>query len=652
MAKYDPTHPALCIKGTVSSLGSIPVGQYSENDDTGLFGQNITYEITINNISPQVVYDESLRKSNQYTGLDIKTGDYVVETTGEKVLKITKIISKSDSQITLEATDIDAISYRQYGVNSFGQNITVIIFELSENGNAVFAGSNVSFFKDGAIDKIQSRFSIDEHDERFRFNQTLPANVNDGDIVTIDDNGNIVLQGTIGAATIPVGSVVSTARNKKTIYVKPFNKIIENYSDPSALTGSPGDTYYTDTKNPGKITTQKEPGAKSVYLHLKDAIPTEIESTSSTALPQSDHVVKINNITVFDGGIGHQVSSVTAFMSMINAQSSATKVTASADIADIFIETQDAYLHGSINEMVSLVSGDGGNNYVYPTATFGDGTNTVQITFNPFDYNLSPVAFNGITQYLVITATEIADILNAEFTQNGINLEASAYSVTGKNYPFLRIDGQNGADILITNVSPDAFGTSFAGSVGSGTATGLELTTNIGSNAFLKLTRADGGDVLITGGKYINGSLFPGGFVNTNGFCSSSSGSPALIMMIEGSSDGGGGASDVGVNVVEDKDMTPSVTSGDNSPTGLYISYTPFLDSSVNVRLNGIDANLGGATNYQTKSCYFSPDGFIVRNIEDIESGDELYWNGDVVGFELDETDDIDFLYQTSASNI
>ena len=651
MAKYDPTHPALCIRGTIDQAGTTAISQYSENDETGLFGVNISYEMTIDIPDYQIVKDESLRSKNQYTGLDIKTGDYITETLGEQVLKITKIISKSDGQVTLEATDIDAISYRQYGKNQLGGNLDIIVFELSENGNAVFAGSNVSFFKSGAIDKIQSRFSIDEHDERFRFNQLQPANVDVGDIVTVDDSGNIVLQGTVGAATTPVGNVVSTARNKKTIYVKPFNKIIENYSDPSVLTGSPGDTYYTDTNNPGKITTQKEPGAKSVYLHLKDAIPTEIESTSSTALPQPDHLVKINNITVFDGGIGHQVLTVTAFKSMINAQSSATKVTASADIADIFIETNESYLHGSINEMVSLVSGDGGNNYVYPTATFGDGNNTVQITFNPFNYSLSPTAFNGLAQYLVITATEIADILNAEFTQNGINLEASAYSVTGKNYPFLRIDGQNGADILITNVSPDAFGTSFAGSVGSGTATGLELTTNIGSNAFLKLTRADGGDILITGGKYINGSLFEGGFINTNGFCSSSSGSPALIMMIEGSSDGGGN-SDVGVNVVEDKDMTPSVTSGDNSPTGLYISYTPFLDSSVNVKLNGIDANLGGASNYQTKSCYFSPDGFIVRNIEDIESGDELYWNGNVVGFELDATDDIDFLYQTSASNI
>jgi hypothetical protein len=192
MAKYDPTHPALCIRGIIDSSGSTPIGQYSESDETGLLGTNITYEMTVSNISPQTVSDESLRKSNEYTGLDIKTGDYITETVGEKVLKITKIISKEDTQVTLEATDIDAISFRQYGKNQLGASDTVIIFELSENGNAVFAGSNVSFFKGGAIDKIQSRFSVDEHDERFRFNQTQSANVDIGDIVTVDDSGVLV----------------------------------------------------------------------------------------------------------------------------------------------------------------------------------------------------------------------------------------------------------------------------------------------------------------------------------------------------------------------------------------------------------------------------------------------------------------------------
>jgi hypothetical protein len=119
--------------------------------------------------------------------------------------------------------------------------------------------------------------------------------------------------------------------------------------------------------------------------------------------------------------------------------------------------------------------------------------------------------------------------------------------------------------------------------------------------------------------------------------------------MIEGSSDAT--ASEVGVNVAEDHDMSPQTTTGDGVATGLTITHTPFLGSKVEVRVNGLDANLGDSTNYQTKSCYFS-NGFVVRDFEDIVAGDELYWNGTLVGFNLDATDDIDFVYQTSSDNV
>ena len=203
--------------------------------------------------------------------------------------------------------------------------------------------------------------------------------------------------------------------------------------------------------------------------------------------------------------------------------------------------------------------------------------------------------------------------------------------------------------ITINNISADAFGTNFAG---SSSGSGLEMVTAAGTNAFLKLIRDDGGDILITGGLSTNGVVSPtGGYINNNGICSSSSGTPPIVMMIEGSSEGGT-AADVGVNVAEDHDMNPNQTSGNGSPTGLYITYTPFLGSMVEVRINGLDANLGNANDYQSKSCYFSPDGFIVRDINAIQAGDELYWNGDLVGFHLDPSDDIDFLYQTSSANI
>lgn len=654
MAKYDATHPALSLHGQIGQTFTA-IGQYEENDETGLFGENILFEFSIVSINLQNHFDSSTRVPRKYDGIDVKAGDWITNKDGTVCLQIKSISSKKENMIDVIAEDVNGINLRQYSFNTFSSGERAIIFELSENGIPVIAGNAAGEFNQNGIDRVQSRFSIDEDDERFRFEHEIAPNINVGDICAVDDFGSLVKHGTLNSSTTPIGTVISKTKNGKSVYIKPFNKIIDTYPDPSILTGSPGEIYYTDPSNPGGLTTTKTPGAKSVYIHLKDAIPSEVVSTSSTELPKSTDRIIVNNITVFDGSIGHQVSNVNALKSMINAQSSVTNVTASADVDDIFAESQILNLT-PIREAFHLISIDSGNTYTYPQANFDDGTKNIIVTFNPFNYNLNPVAFNGMSQFLIITADVMADILNYEFQQGGLNLVASSYAEDGKNYPFLKIDGINGASILITNISGDAAApllgtaTPFAG---PSSATGLELNTPIGTNAFLKLLRSDGGDILITGGFVgAGGTVDPSsGYINNNGFCSSSSGSPALIMMIEGSSDGGG-TSDVGVDVVQDKDMVPSNTSGDNSPTGLYITYTPFLNSSVNIRVNGLDANLGGTNDYQTKSCYFSPDGFRVRDIIDIEAGDQLYWNGDVVGFELDDTDDIDFLYQTAASNI
>ena len=649
MAKYDATHPALCLYGRIDSSGSNPMGQYSENDETGLFGQDMLYEFTIETINVQPHLDASTRTPNQYTGIDVKSGDWVASANGEVCLRIKSISFKRDDLISVIAEDVDGVNLRQYNVNAFASAERVIIFELSENGLPVIVGDAVNEFIDNSLDKLQSRFSIDEDDERFRFNHTSAPNINIGEIAAIDDYGNIVKHGTLNSSTTPIGTVMSKTRNGKSVYVKPFNKIIDNYPDPSILTGTPGQTYYTDSNNPGGLNTTKTPGAKPVYIHLRDAEPTEVVSTSSTALPGNSDQIIINNIMVFDGTIGHWVNNAIELKNMINSQTTATKVHATADIDDVSVESDFANLHPAIGEVHILISADGGATNVYPIAEFDDGTSTLQVTFDPTGYGITPTGYMGSTQYLILTAADMAQILNAEFTANNIDMVASSFAEPGKNYPYLKIEGQNNASITINNISVDAFGTNFAG---SSSGSGLEMVTAAGTNAFLKLIRDDGGDILITGGLSTNGIVSPtGGYINNNGICSSSSGTPAIVMMIEGSSEGGT-AADVGVNVAADHDMNPNQTSGNGSPTGLYITYTPFLGSMVEVRVNGLDANLGNASDYQSKSCYFSPDGFIVRDINAIQAGDELYWNGDLVGFHLDPDDDIDFLYQTSSANI
>lgn len=88
-------------------------------------------------------------------------------------------------------------------------------------------------------------------------------------------------------------------------------------------------------------------------------------------------------------------------------------------------------------------------------------------------------------------------------------------------------------------------------------------------------------------------------------------------------------------------------TEGDGAPTGITIEYTPFQDSKVEVKVNGIVVNLGNGI--KTKDCYFSNDGGVTAKlIKDIEAGDELYWNETYAGYRLDPSDDIDFDYEAS----
>lgn len=104
----------------------------------------------------------------------------------------------------------------------------------------------------------------------------------------------------------------------------------------------------------------------------------------------------------------------------------------------------------------------------------------------------------------------------------------------------------------------------------------------------------------------------------------------------------------VGISTGVDLNKRSLVTSSDGDSTGIAITYTPFSDSVVTIKINGMEINLGDGV--KTEDCYFSNDGgATARAIANIEAGDILYWNGSVAGYQLDETDDIDISYQKSS---
>jgi len=103
----------------------------------------------------------------------------------------------------------------------------------------------------------------------------------------------------------------------------------------------------------------------------------------------------------------------------------------------------------------------------------------------------------------------------------------------------------------------------------------------------------------------------------------------------------------VATDVDNDKAVAAN-TVGNNSATGLTIEHTPFADSKVTLKINGIEVSYG-----MSKDFYFSNDGGLTaRAMADIEAGDELYWNGINAGYDLEPSDDIDIDYEAANTDL
>lgn len=90
---------------------------------------------------------------------------------------------------------------------------------------------------------------------------------------------------------------------------------------------------------------------------------------------------------------------------------------------------------------------------------------------------------------------------------------------------------------------------------------------------------------------------------------------------------------------------TPLSTSGNNQYTGINITNTPSAISNVEVYLNGQMQILGSGD--LTKQFYFSDDsGISSLTFDNIKADDELYFNGDVSGYNLSNTDTILIIYK------
>jgi hypothetical protein len=623
---------------TLSGSISAWTGQnlYGENDGLGLQNQYSTYEITVSSINPQTHGDSSTREPNIYNGLDVSEGMFISDADGGTIVKIININSKAADSFSCTVEDVDMMSYRLNASNDMQIANVVKIFSLNPEGEPVFAGAP---FASQGLQKVKSRFSLNEKDDRVKFSQNLSANLSKGDIVSVDTLGNLVKYGTAGSSEVKVGIVVDTYRGGKDIFVKPFNDIVRDYGEAESLTGNPGDVYYTDVNNVGEITTAT--GGKSVFMHLNTKIATTVNIVSDVD-PSSNDLIEINGVTVFDGPNGDTVNDVEAFKDLLNTKTAETNVSASITQAPGEVNAEGNTLaytsadHGVAGQDVLNIVGEVGSTpSSIASITIGDGVNApVTISFDSPDITI----FDGT--YDAMSPTAILAAFTGAISSGGLDLVAELYDSTDHAGQAIRITTTgNATGIFLNNQSSNGFG---ANAVGSGGFTGLTTTAALGAST-LTLTRASGGAI------EIDGTPLAGGYINQNGVVSSKNGRTPYLLLIE--SEGGSGLEATGVDVKEDLDKAPLTTSADGDSTGIQITYSPFSDGAVAITVNGLGANIGDGA--KDEPCYFSSDdGVTAKEIANISAGDTLYWNGSIAEFELDPTDEIDIIYQASSLDI
>lgn len=536
MAEYNPENPPISLTGLISG-NAVGKDKYNINDETGL-GPNgadkyISYDIIINSITAQAIGDASVRDTKglgvggQYTGIDVKVGDWISSQDGTRIFKITDISGKGDTYISCSVEDVGMTIARTRSdrANSISDGTGVFIFEVSDNDQATIAINKLDQFTNTtAVNAIQTYFNVYEPFERFTFYPANTGSVSIGDLVTVTGSESPYLLVPATSEDTVLG-VVSDIYGGNNINVRPINKIITNFSAPEKLVnGEIGSTWYLSGS--GGYSTSSADGDPKFFQITNPIVASVTGSVDGTVFDSNTYTLEINGYSVVATNQGDlTIQQVTA---SINASSSLTYVT--ADIDEQGGGFASATTLGSAGsggsagtlayspDLLIVLDGNTGGTGSYPSAPA-----TFAITASGVAFAVRPTtADSTYSGFPVATAAQIASDINTAASSAGASVTASAGSNT------ITVSNTSAGTLTITNVANDPFG---GKAVGNGSGTGLP--TGIFSapalEQYLTLRRDDGGDILLQG----NWITSPSG----SGLYSVS-GTPPYLLMIEASGAG------------------------------------------------------------------------------------------------------------------
>ena len=454
----DLNKPSKVLSLNVTSING--EAQWPHNDGAGdkwwSGGSNAKYyqwEI-VATVTAQAHGSHLTRDDFVYNGLDIKVGDWVAGASTGVCVRIVSISAKTATTVTMIVEDW--LRYNTYR-SSIGAGIfntgSAVCFQLNENGHPMLDPVPTSITSTDFYLNINSRFQYLNPQMHYVLDQSTHGFA-EGDLISVTGSG--FAKTTVSTANKSIGTVTHPGPGPNQFMLRPNTRIIDFVP---AIPGSVGDYIYTDNATAGGLTTSDTSG-KIQFIKIADPIETSITGNVADPTTTSGNKLEINETEVtYTGSVSH-----TEFITQTNNGTSTHGVTASETPAPTTATTGVlALAYGLVGIYPGGVITINGTSVTFSTTTAGQATYGVAV---------------GIAADIVVDVNA-ASPTNITATVSGTNVV---------------LTNSTGGAITIVNVTNDGNGTAVAG---ANSGTGWVLSTSASTAKYVKLARADGGEILL-----------------------------------------------------------------------------------------------------------------------------------------------------------
>ena len=404
------------------------------------------------------------RTPKKFDGFDIVVGDYIAGATDGRALQIVSITSKTQTSCVCKVED--RLRYNTFRSSAGNGIFTVpgnaVIFQINENGHPMIDPLPTGIVSSDFYANVNSRFQYLNPQMNYMLDQTAHG-FEAGDVVAIDQNTNVFELADAANIERLVGTITHAGPGPDKFLIRPANGIVDFVP---GLPGNPGDFVYPKTDSSGDLTLTDT--GVAIFLKITNAIPSVSRGTVTNGTASAADKLEINETDVLFTTNSGGIVSINNAVTDINTLSSTHNVVASSTPAPNTI-TSDAATYGSA---YGLVGG-------FPP--FSASINGTTVNFS------TTTAGQAAYSMAVAIGEDMANDINAASISNIV----ASFDGSGN----LILTHSLGNAFTLVNGTADSNGNDFAG---NGSIASLGTSYSAASGATLKLTRADGGEIILT----------------------------------------------------------------------------------------------------------------------------------------------------------